>query len=301
MRIFMEKENVCPICGEPTYLVYGKHPRKDGLCKKHGDMANFKQIEQCPACGKWHLTNEPCDCEQSSTFTELPTEGFTKCVSCGAETNGYAFCRKCFKKYSTDEMLEILNHTPDLDDYKNSSDTDYGEWEEVSIDEEETEAENNELTCIACGKPSNGKHFCFSCYQKYKDREIEVHFKHCIESYVSDEYCNRKYTCDDGRKVRSKSEKIISDFFFKYKIRAIYEKSVFYYSSDGKTIELKPDFYLPDYDIYLEHNGLNNQSYKANKERTQQMYRELNYNVIITTEDDLEDIERVLKPKLKIN
>lgn len=159
----------------------------------------------------------------------------------------------------------------------------------------------SELTCIACGEPSNGKHFCRACYFKYKDREIEVHFKNCTESYVSDEYCNRKYTCDDGRKVRSKSEKIISDFFFKYKIRAIYEKSVFYYTPEGDTIELKPDFYLPDYDTYLEHNGLNNQSYKANKKRTQQMYEELKYQVIITTEDDLEDIERVLKPKLRIN
>lgn len=32
---------------------------------------------------------------------------------------------------------------------------------------------NSELTCIICGEPSNGKHFCRSCYAKYKDRSVD--------------------------------------------------------------------------------------------------------------------------------
>ena len=123
--------------------------------------------------------------------------------------------------------------------------------------------EKSDLTCIICKDPSNGKHFCYKCYQKYKNRAVDIRVINCQETEILDEYGNLQYKCDDGRKVRSKSEKIISDFLFKYNIRTIYEKPVFYYPKDGETVTLHPDFYLPDYDIYIEHNGVNEKSYKA--------------------------------------
>ena len=161
--------------------------------------------------------------------------------------------------------------------------------------------ESNELTCIICGEKSNGKHFCLKCYHKYKERAIDIRIINCKETIVLDAYGNLQYKCDDGRRVRSKSEKIISDFLFKYGIRTIYEKTVFYYPNNEETIELHPDFYLPDYDCYIEHNGIDTKSYKANKTKTEEMYRALNYKVIITTENDLVDIEAKLKPLLRIN
>ena len=164
-----------------------------------------------------------------------------------------------------------------------------------------TEATTNELTCIICGENSNGKHFCYNCYKKYKDRAIDIRITNCKDTEILDAYGNLQYKCDDGRKVRSKSEKIISDFLFKYKIRAIYEKTVYYYPNENETITLHPDFYLPDYDCYIEHNGVDTKSYKANKVKTEEMYKSLNYKVIVTTENDLSDIEAKLKPLLKIN
>lgn len=54
--------------------------------------------------------------------------------------------------------------------------------------------------------------------------------------------------------------------------------------------------------IYIEHNGITNQkSYKSRKEKTEKMYKELNHNLIITTENDLYDLDAKLKPILKIN
>ena len=166
----------------------------------------------------------------------------------------------------------------------------------------ETEKEStSDLTCIICGEPSNGKHFCLNCYRKYKDRAIDIRIINCKEAIVLDEYGNTVYKCDDGRRVRSKSEKIISDFLFKYGIRTVYEKAVYYYPNKNETITLHPDFYLPDYDCYIEHNGLDTKSYKANKKKTEEMYKSLNYKVIVTTEADLGDIEAKLKPILRIN
>ena len=64
---------------------------------------------------------------------------------------------------------------------------------------------------------------------------------------------------------------------------------------------MHPDFYLPDYNLYIEHNGLDTKSYKANKAKTEQMYKSMGCKIVVTTEKDLEDIEKVLKPILKIN
>ena len=179
------------------------------------------------------------------------------------------------------------------------------ETEKVLTKEQPTETQETStqttLTCLICKKDSNGKHFCLECYHKYKNRSIDIRIINCQETQILDSYGNLQYKCEDGRKVRSKSEKIISDFLFKYKIRAIYEKTVFYYPEEGDTIELHPDFYLPDYDIYLEHNGLSTQAYKSNKAKTEEMYKSLNCKLIVTTEADLEDIDKKLKPLLKIN
>lgn len=218
------------------------------------------------------------------------------CAICGESSGMYPLCRKHLQMKTEGEVVKcakcgtwhITNKPcPNCAPIQNTTAT--------------KSTSESELTCIICGEPSNGKHFCRSCYAKYKDRSVDIRITHCMETEILDEYGNRKYTCDDGRKVRSKSEKIISDFLFKEKVRAVYEKTIYYYPKQGETIELHPDFYLPDYDYYIEHNGLNSKSYKANKAKTEQMYHELNYKLIITTEDDLENISAKLKPILKIN
>lgn len=224
-----DKELKCPICGEPTYKLYGNY-RKDSLCAKHGKMANAGEIVQCTDCGKWHKADEPCDCQ----YVDFPQP-------------------------------------------------------------------TNSLTCLLCGEDSNGKHFCRSCYAKYKDKAIDIRIKNCKDVEILDKYGNATIQCKDGRKVRSKSEKVISDFLFDYKIRAVYEKPVYYYPPNGETITLHPDFYLPDYDLYIEHNGYSGKKYSETKSFTEDIYKKLGYKVIITSEDDIANIDACLKPKLKIN
>lgn len=224
-----------------------------------------------------------------------------RCPICGEPTNVYmgkarkdGLCRKHGMQANKGEIVQCA---------------DCGKWNEKEVicdckkvKEEIKELKpDNELTCIICGEPSNGKHFCIKCWAKYKDKSIDIRISNCKEIEILDAYGNLQYKCDDGRKVRSKSEKIISDFLFKYGIRTIYEKAVYYYPNENETITLHPDFYLPDYDYYIEHNGVNTNSYKSNKKKTEEMYKSLNYKVIVTTENDLGDIEAKLKPILRIN
>lgn len=164
----------------------------------------------------------------------------------------------------------------------------------------ENKVSENELTCIICGEPSNSKHFCMPCYNKYKNKAIDIRITNCKEIKILDQYGNLTIECDDGRRVRSRAEALISNFFYNNKIRSVYEKTV-YYEEDGEDKTLHPDFYLPDYDIYIEYNEIKKKSYLKNKEYTQKIYDRLGLKVIIMDDQDLNSIAGCLKPKLKIN
>lgn len=218
----------CPICGEPTYLVGGKNPRKDRLCKKCGLKAYNKEIYQCPDCGKWNEKDVVCKCK---------------------------------------EVKEKVNP-------------------------------ENELSCIICGEPSNGKHFCFKCWNKYKDKSIDLRITHCNSTQILDEYGNKTKKAKDGRFVRSLSEKIILDYFFDNYIRVVYEKTIPYINEKGEEKELHPDFYLKDYDLYIEFNGLTNKTYLKMKKYVSKIYAEKGLKVEILESADIDDIESTMEKLL---
>lgn len=215
----------CPICNQPTFLVYGKYPRKDGLCKKHSDMLYNNEIEQCEKCEQWHKVGEGC--------------------VCGG------------------------NNKPE-------------------------KHEEPKLACIICGKPTDNKHFCYECWNKYKDKSVDIRITHCNSTQVLDEYGNKTKKAKDGRFVRSLSEKIILDYFFDNYIRVIYERTIPYTNEKGEEKELHPDFYLKDYDLYIEFNGLTNKSYLNVKNYAKKIYEEKNLNVEILESKDIDDIESTM-------
>ena len=159
---------------------------------------------------------------------------------------------------------------------------------------QETVEASSDLTCIVCGEPSNGKHFCIGCYHKYKDRAIDIRIINCRDAQIIDEYGNQTKKTKDGRRVRSLSEKIIIDYFFDNYIRVVYEKSVPYVNEKGENATLHPDFYLPDYDLYIEFNGLNNKSYLKKKDYANKIYQEKGLKVEILESKDLDDVEESL-------
>lgn len=73
------------------------------------------------------------------------------------------------------------------------------------------------------------------------------------------------YTALDGTKVKSESERVIINFFLMHningsKIKIIYENPALwmkYRDKNGHEYTPKPDFYFPDFDIYLEHWAIN--------------------------------------------
>lgn len=101
------EELKCPICGEPTYLVYGKYPRKDGLCSKHAKRLKDGEIVQCPDCGKWNDKDKGCKCKQQNKAKDDLKEINNVCVICGRPSNGKEFCSNCYSKIQ--ESLKTIN------------------------------------------------------------------------------------------------------------------------------------------------------------------------------------------------
>ena len=54
---------------------------------------------------------------------------------------------------------------------------------------------------------------------------------------------------------------------------------------------MRPDFYLLDYNLYIEYNGLTNKSYLKKKDYANKIYQSKGFNVEILDYNDIGDIE----------
>ncbi len=70
--------------------------------------------------------------------------------------------------------------------------------------------------------------------------------------YVA-ERANKHYLTLAGEEVASRAEKVIADFLFEHQVRYRYEEVAEWAESAAGKKSYEPDFYLPDYDLYIEH------------------------------------------------
>ncbi|TFH03094.1 MAG: hypothetical protein E4H14_17150, partial [Candidatus Thorarchaeota archaeon] len=122
------------------------------------------------------------------------------------------------------------------------------------------------------GVESNGERAVKEIYTQLlnTDREFQSRFQHYFNKWSSknrmtqdprhiDEQFKEKelesYIAIDGTAVKSLAERDIANFFLKYGIRYIYETEVDWCDEDEseKKRTYCPDFYLPDFDVYIEH------------------------------------------------
>lgn len=288
----------CQICGKSS----GMYP----LCTTHLKLKSEGKVVKCGECEKWHLIDSPCACEKQ-IYTELPTEGFEKCVCCGSKTRGFAFCKNCWSKHTEDELLDILNNAPKEVQFVDES----VKAEEVTVDSGDDEQnnvvvinENSKAKCITCGKHTDGLLFCSVCYHKYKNKELLFKITNCSNVELLDEDYEGRYTCKDGHIVKSKSERDIDNYLFEHGIPHAYERELPYGASEKEI--LHPDFYLPHYlgegkHVYIEHWGYNenNIQYTKTKKFKMPIYENLGITLICTYEkNDMGKIDTVLDRKL---
>ena len=162
--------------------------------------------------------------------------------------------------------------------------------------------ETSELTCIICGEHSNGKHFCYDCYKKYKDKVVllKVHKCEFPTGEPLDESYEGVYECEDGHIVKSISEQVIDDWLGEQGIFHAYEAPL----DIGEEKPLKPDFCLKNYlgkgqDVYIEYFGLKGQpKYDEHTAYKMNHYKRLGITLICLYPKDSKNLKFALQTKV---
>lgn len=229
------------------------------------------------------------------------------CAICGKSSGMYPLCKEHFKLkdegkiqkcetcgawYLTDEGCQSCKPT-----------------KTIAPEVEKIKPAMEELTCLICGNPSNGKHFCLNCYHKFKSKILYLQIKKCKEFIPLDAEYESEFICKDGHLVKSPYEKMIDDWLFIENIRHGYETSLFV---DGVRDDIHPDFYIPEYNgkegiirnIYIEFWGYGEENikYRKIKEYKTSIYPELcqrdGITVLYLTQADCKNLDATLKKKL---
>jgi hypothetical protein len=110
-------------------------------------------------------------------------------------------------------------------------------------------------------------------------------------------------TSRNGEVVKSGGERMIADYLYQNNIRYEYERPMI--DSRGRRIS-RPDFYLPDYNVYIEYWGMVNsdqtdrrQAYIKSMEWKKERYRENGIKFISIYPQDLGYLDGALKARLQ--
>ena len=217
-----------------------------------------------------------------------------KCPICGEPTNIYMgnarkdrLCKKHATMLKNGEIIQC---------------SECGKWNEknVTCECKKTKETNVRINnkCLFCGSETeNGNLFCKEHYFKYKDKAITVVIKNLKDFNIIDEYGNRDVKTANGMFVRSQQEKIIYDELYNRGIRVEYEHTIFYKDENNETKPLHPDFFLPDYNLFIEHWGYENtkdKKYIETKVFKEKIYTEQGYKIAGTTSEDIKDIKTAI-------
>ncbi len=152
--------------------------------------------------------------------------------------------------------------------------------------------------CARCGRPvSPDEHtrsrqafqrtFCNACFdevflaRRNFDTKVEI---------------NKTIVARAGTLVQSDGERLIADWLAAHNI--VYRYDERYRILGGHAI--RPDFYLPELDIYIEYWGMDTADYKIGMLKKQQLYQQEGKRIISIYPQDRPRLDAVLQAKLEI-
>ena len=127
--------------------------------------------------------------------------------------------------------------------------------------------------------------FCDKCFDEvYLDRR---NFDTKVE-------LSKTIRATDGTLVQSDGERRIAEFLDQNGIRFRYDERM--RIVDGYAI--RPDFYLPEFDLYIEYWGMDTTDYKIGMLKKLKMYQQQGKKLVSIHREDRAQIEKVLERKL---
>ena len=150
--------------------------------------------------------------------------------------------------------------------------------------------------CARCGREISAKEhtrsqqafqrtFCDSCFDEvFLDRR---NFDTKVE-------LNKTITAKAGTLVQSEGERMIADWLTAYSIAYRYDERFRILSGHA----VRPDFYLPELDVYIEYWGMDTADYKIGMLKKQQLYQQEGKRLISLYPSNKTQLHAVLRAKL---
>ena len=130
-----------------------------------------------------------------------------------------------------------------------------------------------------------GRSYCTHCLD---ERELEgVNFEATVES------AKRRVT-QDGTAVQSVGERRIADWLAARNIRYVYDGRL----RLARDTTVRPDFYLPEFDLYIEYWGMDTPEYNANMEKKKWFYQRAGKKLVSVSFREFDALESVLALRL---
>jgi len=107
---------------------------------------------------------------------------------------------------------------------------------------------------------------------------------------------NKTIQAKDGTLVQSTGERLIADWLFRNNIAYRYDER--FRIIDGMAV--RPDFYLPEFDIYIEYWGMNTADYKIGMLKKQKLYQQQGKKIISLYPKDKNNLDNILRKKLNL-
>lgn len=127
--------------------------------------------------------------------------------------------------------------------------------------------------------------YCDHCFDEvYLQRR---NFDTCVENA-------KTITAADGTLVQSRGEQQIANFLNQAGIEYRYDERV--RIIDGYAI--RPDFYLPEFDLYLEYWGMDTIDYQIGMLKKKKLYQQTGKRLVSIYREDLPELDAVLQKKL---
>ncbi|MGD0146060.1 MAG: zinc-ribbon domain-containing protein [Nitrososphaerales archaeon] len=123
--------------------------------------------------------------------------------------------------------------------------------------------------------------------------------------FLKDLFSNREYgtpsTTLQGEHVKSRAEQRIADYFTENGIRYVYEKGAQTDALIFKQTFAHPDFYLSDYNVYVEYWGLVDASkeYQRNMKWKMVQYHKNKIKFVSIYPDNMENINWIFRAKFR--
>lgn len=302
--IVLSEKVVCPVCGEQTYMVYGKYPRKDKLCGKHATMLRDGDLFLTENGSYWFRTSPTFSSNVDETDNVQKSDeenSDTCCVVCGENSSGKPQCKNCY--YETKDFIEILDKNTSV---RKTRDYYYNLKERILIIKSISEAQKqcNKLIAIAMiGDTYNDDSSLID--RVYKDVETLIKGKQTPlenpkfeeERKEQDEHKSKINTAEDGHNVDSDMEVRIDDVLYHARILHSYGKNIDEITEKRK----KCDWFIPilnDEGIYIEYWGMKTQKYLEERKEKEELYKKYNIPYIGIEADDPKQDSQTFKSNL---